>query len=127
MLPVVALKVAEVPPAVTITDVGTVSTVFVFVRVTVAPPAGAAAVNATVQLVAPFAPRLLGLHVSVDTDTDAVTVRPVDPLIPPEVAWIVALPVATPVARPAAVMLATPVLLELHVTDAVRFCVLLSL
>jgi type III secretory pathway component EscT len=62
-----------------------------------------------------------------DTSAGAVTVRPVDPLIEPKVAWIVALPVATPVARPAAVMLATPVLLELHVTELVRFCVLLSL
>jgi hypothetical protein len=40
---------------------------------------------------------------------------------------MVALPVATPVARPPAVTVATPALLELQVTDAVRFCVLLSL
>jgi hypothetical protein len=62
-----------------------------------------------------------------DTNTGAVTVTLVDPLIEPNVAWIVVLPAATPVARPAAVMLATPVLLELHVTELVRFNVLLSL
>ena len=56
----------------------------------------------------------------------AVTVSPVDPLTAPEVAVMVALPVAAPVARPAAVIVAFA-LLELHVTEPVRFCVLLSL
>ena len=64
---------------------------------------------------------------AIDTSVAAVTVRPVDPLIEPEVAVMVALPEAAPVARPPAVTLATPALLELHVADAVRFCVLLSL
>jgi hypothetical protein len=77
--------------------------------------------------VAPLAIEALAGVTAMDVNVAAVTVRPVDPLIAPEVAVIVALPVATPVARPAAVMVATPVLLELHVTDAVRFCVLLSL
>jgi hypothetical protein len=39
---VVALKVAEVDPAATATDAGTVSAVFVLVNVTVEPPVGAA-------------------------------------------------------------------------------------
>jgi hypothetical protein len=64
---------------------------------------------------------------AIDFNTAAVTVRPVDPPIAPEVAVMVALPAAAPVARPPAVTLATPALLELQVTDAVRFCVLLSL
>jgi hypothetical protein len=62
----------------------------------------------------------------IDVSVAAVTVRPVDPLIAPEVAVMVALPVAAPVARPAAVIVAFA-LLELHVTEPVRFCVLLSL
>ena len=74
-----------------------------------------------------FAPRLLGVHINVDTNVAAVTVRPVDPPIPPEVAWIVVLPAATPVARPPAAMVATLALLELHAAEVVRFCVLLSL
>src|SRR6266850_2283369 len=39
---------------------------------------------------------------------------------------MVVLPTATPVATPAAVMVAAAVLLELQVTEAVRFCVLPS-
>ena len=57
----------------------------------------------------------------------AVTVNPVDPLMDPDVAVIVLLPVATPVARPPLVIVATPVFVELHVTVLVRFCVLPSL
>ena len=72
MLPVVALNMAEVAPAPTVTDPGTVSVVFVFVSVTTAPPPGAALVSVTVQLLDPFAPRLLGVHVRDDTNTDAV-------------------------------------------------------
>jgi hypothetical protein len=39
---VVTLKAADVPPAATVTEAGTVSVELVLVRVTVAPPAGAA-------------------------------------------------------------------------------------
>jgi len=48
-------------------------------------------------------------------------------LIDPETAWIVVLPLATPVARPALVIVAVAVLEEVHVTELVRFWVLLSL
>ncbi len=48
------------------------------------------------------------------------------PTILPEVAEIVLVPAATPVARPAAVMVATPVLEEAHVTCPVMFFVLPS-
>ena len=64
---------------------------------------------------------------AIDTSTGAVTVRFVDPLIDPEVARIVVLPVATPVASPPLVIVATAVFVELQVTELVRFCVLLSL
>ena len=77
--------------------------------------------------VAPLAIDGLAGDTATDTRVAAVTVRPVDPLIPPEVAWIVVLPAVAPVARPPAAMVATPVLVELQVADAVRFCVLLSL
>jgi hypothetical protein len=48
------------------------------------------------------------------------------PFTPPEVAWIVVLPAPTPVARPPAPIVATPVFDEVHVTVAVRFCVVPS-
>jgi hypothetical protein len=129
MFPAVATKVADVKPAVTVTDAGVVSAaLFVFVNATTAPPAGAAFVNVTVQPLDALDPRMLGLQLSVDTNAFAadVTVRLVDPPIAPEVAVMVALPAAAPVARPALVTVAFA-LLEVQVTDAVRFCVLLSL
>ena len=74
--------------------------------------------------VEPFAIDALAGVMAIDFNVAAVTVRAVDPLMPPEVALMVALPAATPVATPPAAMLATPVLVELHVADALRFCVL---
>jgi hypothetical protein len=66
---VVALNVAEVRPAVTVTEAGTVSTTLVFVSVTTAPPAGAAPVNVTVQVPDAFAPKLAG-HTNEETFTE---------------------------------------------------------
>ena len=57
----------------------------------------------------------------------AVTDRFVEPLIDPDVAEIVVEPVPVPVARPPLEIVATAVLVELQVTELVRFCVLLSL
>jgi hypothetical protein len=68
---VVALNVAAVAAAATVTEAGTVSVVLVFVSVTNAPPAGAALVNVTVQVLDAFRPRLVGLHESDDTSTGA--------------------------------------------------------
>src|ERR1700678_143502 len=62
MAAVVALKVAEVAPAATVTDAGTVSVELVLVRVTVAPPVGAAWVKVTVQVLEELGPRLTGLQ-----------------------------------------------------------------
>jgi len=56
----------------------------------------------------------------------AVTVRFVVPLIEPEAAPIVVVPVPTPVARPPLVIAPPRVRSELQVTELVRFCVLLS-
>ncbi|MEI9972366.1 MAG: hypothetical protein WDO73_10135 [Ignavibacteriota bacterium] len=69
---VVALKVALVAAAATVTDAGTVRVELVFVKVTLAPPAGAACVSVTVQALEEFGPRVLGLHDSADTITAAV-------------------------------------------------------
>ena len=76
------------------------------------------------------APLLMDVFAGVtamDSSTGGVTVRPVEPLIEPEVAMIVVLPVPAPAASPALVIVATEVLLELQVTEPVRFCVLLLL
>ena len=57
----------------------------------------------------------------------AVTDRFVEPLIEPDAAEIVVEPVPVPVARPPLEIVASAVLVELQVTELVRFCVLLSL
>ena len=72
MLPtaaVVALKVAVRAAAATVTDAGAVSVALVLVRVTTAPPVGAAWVRVTVQVVAELGPRLVGLQASEETST----------------------------------------------------------
>ena len=72
MLPiaaVVALKVAVVAAAATATDTGTVSVASLLVKVTVAPPVGAAWVRVTVQVLAEFGPRVVGLQASDETST----------------------------------------------------------
>ena len=72
MLPiatVVALKVAEVAAAATVTDAGAVSVALVLVRVTLAPPVGAAWVRVTVQVLEELGPRLAGLQASEETST----------------------------------------------------------
>jgi len=68
---VVALNVAVVAAAATVTDAGTVRVVLVFVRVTLAPPVGAAFVSVTVHVLDEFGPKLVGLHASEDTRTEA--------------------------------------------------------
>ena len=68
---VVALKVAMVAAAATVTDAGTVKVALVFVSVTLAPPVGAAFVSVTVQVLDEFGPRLAGLHANEDTSTGA--------------------------------------------------------
>ncbi len=55
---------------------------------------------------------------AIDTSVAGVTVKVVDPVMPPETALIALVPVATPVANPPAVIVATPVVAELHVSRA---------
>ena len=91
MVFVVALNVAVAAAAGTITEAGTVSVVLVFVSVTLAPPAGAACVNVTEQVLEAFCPRLFGVHASEDTSTDATRLRVAVFELPLYVAVIVAL------------------------------------
>ena len=67
----VALKIAVVAPAGTVTIGGTVSSVSLLESVTVDPPEGAACVNVTVHVLTALCPRLIGLHAKVDTSTGA--------------------------------------------------------
>ena len=60
---------------------------------------------------------------AIDTRVAGVTVRTVDPTIAPEVALIVLVPTAAAVASPVA---ETGAPVDPHVTDPVRFCVVLS-
>jgi len=62
-----------------------------------------------------------------DTNTGAVTVATVEPLMEPEVARIVLVPGATPRASPVAEIVATAVLVEDQVAVSVRSWVLPSL
>jgi hypothetical protein len=68
---VVALKVAVVDPAVTVTEAGTESKVLLLASVTAEPPVGAAWVSVTVQVLTALCPRLVGAHTKVDTSTGA--------------------------------------------------------
>ena len=56
----VALKLADVAAAATITEAGTVRLGLVLVRLTVAPPVGAALVRVTVQVLDALLPRVEG-------------------------------------------------------------------
>ena len=69
MAAVVALKVAEVAAAATVTEAGAVSVALVLVSVTAAPPVGAAWVRVTVHVLEALGPRLVGLQVSEETST----------------------------------------------------------
>ena len=69
MAAVVALKVAVMAAAATVTEAGTVRVALVLVRVTRAPPVGAALVKVTVQVLEELGPRLVGLQASEETST----------------------------------------------------------
>ena len=63
----------------------------------------------------------------IDCNVAVVTVSTVEPTTDPDVAVIVLLPGANVEANPPALIVAVAVVPETHVTEAVRFCVLLSL
>jgi hypothetical protein len=64
----VALNVAVVDPAATVTAAGTVSEALLLPRATVAPEL---CVSVTVQVLTALCPRLVGLHVMPETSTGA--------------------------------------------------------
>jgi hypothetical protein len=81
MAAVVALKVAEVAAAATVTDAGAVSVALVLVRLTTAPPVGAAWVSVTVQVELAELPRVAGRHAREATPgktAPPVTIPPVE-------------------------------------------------
>jgi hypothetical protein len=71
--------------------------------------------------VAPTTIEVLAGVTAIDTKAGPVTVRPVEPVTPPEVAWIVVLPAAAPVAKPPLVIVAAAVFVEAQVTTLVMF------
>ena len=71
MAAVVALKLADVAVAATVTEAGTVKLELVLVSVTLAPPVGADWVKVTVQVVEELGPRLVGLQAKEETRTGA--------------------------------------------------------
>jgi hypothetical protein len=71
-LPAVAVELAEVEPAGTVTEAATDSIVLLLDSVTLAPPLGAAWFSVVVQVVEEFGPRLAGLQLSEETCTGAV-------------------------------------------------------
>ena len=67
----VALNVALVAPAATVTDAGTVSRALLLANVTLDPPAGAAWLSVTVHVPAALCPRLARLQATVERDKAA--------------------------------------------------------
>ena len=72
MAAVVTVKFADLEAAATVTVGATVSVALEFERMMLAPPAGAAWVNRTVQVLEELAPMLVGLQVRDETSTDAI-------------------------------------------------------
>jgi hypothetical protein len=89
----VALKVAVVAPAATVTEAGTVSEVLLLASATLNPPTGAVWVSVTVQVLTALCPRLVGLHVSTETRTGTGARRLIEAVLEllPRVAVTVAL------------------------------------
>jgi hypothetical protein len=71
MAAVVTVKVADVAAAATVTEAGTVNVALEFVRVTLAPPVGAAWVRVTVHVLEELAPMPVGLQANDETSTEA--------------------------------------------------------
>ena len=84
---VVIGKVAEVIPAATVTEAGTVASVLLALRLTTNPAVGAGPVIVTVPVV-PAPPAMLAGLIVREVAVGAVTVRPVLTVVPPVVAEI---------------------------------------
>jgi len=87
----VALNVAVVAPAATVTEAGTASSVLLLDKVMLDPPVGAACVSVTVHVLTALAARLFGLQDRLDTAAAVpVRLRLVVPELLPRVAVTVA-------------------------------------
>ena len=73
IVPAVAVKVAVVAPAATVSEAGTVSTPLLLERETAAPPVGATFDSVTVQLDVPPLKTLVGAHETELTTTGATS------------------------------------------------------
>ncbi len=89
-MPAVAVKVAVVVPAATVTEAVTGSSVLLLESDTDAPPAGAALERVTVQVVTPAEFRLPGLQLRADTNTGAARLMVAVFDCPPSVAVTIA-------------------------------------
>jgi len=77
--------------------------------------------------VVPIAAELFAGVTTIESKVAGFTVSVVEPVIPPDAALIVVVPVATLAARPLLLIVTTFVADESQVTVPVRFCVLPSL
>ena len=75
MVPAVAVNVFVVAPAATVTEAGTVRRLLLLVSETVAPPAGAAADNVTVQVEVALLARLVSVQPSDVSAAGGVSVK----------------------------------------------------
>jgi hypothetical protein len=74
-VPAVAVKVAVVAAAATVTEAGTVKELLLSAIVTVVPPVGAAFERVTVQVLVPLEFRLVGVQASEERVTGATRLR----------------------------------------------------
>jgi hypothetical protein len=87
----VAVKVAVVAPAATVTDAGTVREALSLASVTLVPPPRAVWVNVTVQMLVAFCPRLAGLQTKPEIEPGDARLTVAVCELPPRVAVKVAL------------------------------------
>jgi hypothetical protein len=112
MVEAVAEKVAEVAPAATVTEAGTVNAALLSDKETTAPPDGAAPVRLTVQVDVPEPVMLLGLQLSPDRDVVVGGIVTV-PVVPRDV-------MKSPAEEEAKLLLTSTALLRLVLVDSVR-------
>jgi hypothetical protein len=87
----VALKVAVVLPAATVTEIGTASEALLLASAKFEPPAGAVCVRVTVQALTALCPRLVGLQATAESSAGASRLIVVVCALVPSVAVTVAL------------------------------------
>jgi hypothetical protein len=128
-VPTVIVKLALVDPAETVADPGTVNSGLLLDKLTTTPPLGAAAESVTPHEVDVFEPRMEGhSEKPVTVGKGAATINPkLFDVTPLSDAVMFAEPTPTPAANPVPLIVAAPVLEELHVTWLVILAVELLL